>query len=142
MLIHMMPEQVSNQWSFFAPTIGSSLPPTVEHNQEGMTNILYSVLKEDLDVWIYTEDDQAMFVLTTCVRQDPITKQKDLLIYSLTGIREMNEKGWNDAYKTLSKFARSRDCKGIIAYTADPKISNYIKSRGGEADFTLIQMEV
>lgn len=142
MLIQVLPEQVSAKWEFFAPMIGKSLPPMQAKSVKGMSNILASVLREDLSVWIYEEDDNAYFILSTTVQKDNVSNKKFLLIYSLTGIREIKPRMWQEAYKTISRYAKSRGCESVIAYADDQKIVDFVESEGAKTDFTLIEMEI
>lgn len=142
MLVQLLPENVSSRWEFFAPILGMSLPPNITSTIQGMSSILSAIMREDLAVWVYDDDGEVVFVMSTVIQTDPVTYKKSLLIYSLTGIRDISDRMWKEAYETIRKYARYHGCENIIAYTENEKIVNYINNIGGKATFKLIQLEV
>lgn len=140
----MQPEQVSKRWGFFAPVIGKALPPTVSKTIQGMSNVLRAILLEKLSVWVYvTQDAEVVFIMTTCFVSDPVTLQKNLMIYTFTGVRQWGRGMWEETYDILKKEARTRNARGIIAYTYNDKIAEHLEEvSGAKTSSTLIQLEV
>lgn len=140
MLIHVQPDKVGEHWDFFADVIGDSLPPNIYLNGEGMSMVLSSALLEKLHVWVYEDGDgKAVFVMSTTVLEDPVTGQKNLLIYSFTSLRKIEPSMWEESFETLRKFAKAQGAVGIIAYTENDRIANYVQSLGARTSNRLIQ---
>jgi hypothetical protein len=144
MLIHMIPEQVSQNWDFFAPVIEASLPPAILEMSDTMAIVLASILTEDLIIWVYVgdEDDQVKFILSTTTWADPVTGQKMLMVYTFTGIRDVVHSELIDAIDTLKRFAEANEMISIIAYTTDNTIVDVFKRLGYFANYTLLEIPV
>lgn len=142
MLVEMTPEQVSENWGFYRKAIGKSLAPTITNTTQGMSLVLKHIMLGDLKVFMYDNEGHANFILSTVVREDPITEQRSLLIYSLTAFFQIKPNAWENAFDTLSKEAKRLGCSSVIAYSANEKIVNYMQSKGAKTSFTLIEMEV
>lgn len=147
MLIKYLPEQVSDNWNILAPYIASSLPPITSRSLDGMSNVLRSILFGDLTLWIYfdgkNEDAKAIYVVTTIPIVERVTLERSLLIYSFTGVRDVQPEHWAEGLKTLRKEAKGKDCNSIIAYTADERIANFLnENHNASINQRLVQMEV
>lgn len=143
LLLKILPEQVSERWEVFAPLIEKSLPPTVTNRRLRMSNVLRSILTEDLVVWVfYDQQRQERYVVTTIVRTDEVTLGKDLLIYSFTGLGQVTPDEVMEGIEVLKKYAKDNGCKTIIAYSADDRVVQFLENQGASANYKLIQMEV
>ena len=143
MLLRILPEQVSDNWDRFAPLLEKSLPPTVTNRRLRMSNVLRSILMEDLSVWIYYDEDRKeRYVLSTVVREDKVTLGRDLLIYTFTSLGQVSTKEVITGFEVIKKYARGNDCNMILAYTSNKRITNFFDNLGAETSFNLIQMEV
>ena len=143
MLVKLIPEQVSDNWDILAPYFADSLPPIVKYTREGMANILRAVLFEDLHVFIYyNEDDEAQYIVSACIQSDVVVLQRRLVVYTVSAVRDMNAKLWEDGLDSLKKFARSENCHSIVAYSANEQITKFLGSRGANTKYTLIDIEV
>lgn len=142
MLVEMRPEFVSDNWEFFSKAIGKSLTPTISNTVQGMSRVLKAILVQKMKVWCYDNEGHNNFILSTVVREDEVTGQKALLIYSLTAFFQIRPDAWNKAFETLKKEAKAHNCDSVIAYSANQKIIDYLTSKGAKTSFTLIEMEV
>lgn len=142
MLVEMRPDFVSNNWDFFSEAIGKSLAPTISNTVQGMSKILKAILLGKMKVWCYDNDGYNNFCLSTVVREDEVTGQKSLLIYSLTAFFQIKPDAWKKAFDTLKKEAKAQGCQSVIAYSSNQKIIDYVTREGAKTSFTLIEMEV
>lgn len=139
----MLPEQVSADWNTFAPLIEISLPPVVFDRRLRMSNVLRSILMEELEVWVYYDIPvQTKYVLSTLIRTDPVSLGKDLLIYSFSSLGQMREEEFKNGLEKLKKYARANDCDAITAFVEDSRIEKFLVSQGAKNDYSLIQIEV
>lgn len=144
MLIHVQPEKVSEYWDFFSRAIMESVPPILQAQDELVNSqMLYSVLMENLNVWVYENEEQKMtFVTTTCFITDPVLQRRMMLIYSMTAVRKVEMTHWKESLTTLKKFADAHNASDIIAYSDNENIIKTIKKFGGKADLRLIEFTV
>lgn len=143
MLIRILPEQVSNSWNVIAPMIVQSLPPTMANSPVMLSNILTSVMLEQADVWVYTEGEgQHKAVVLTSYMFDSVARVKMLVLYAVYGIVPLTDNIWEDGLTTLRRFAKSRGCASVIAYTQFEHIKKMTEKQGADTSYTLITMGV
>lgn len=144
-LLKILPENISEQWDFYAPLLAKGLPPTAGDSYKNMVNVLEATLLEKLICWgYYSDENELMFLVTTTIYFDEISKNRKLLIYSFTGLCKITNIMFSDALNKLKKYAKSEECSHIIAYTRNEKIVNYLSngSIGADVGYRLIEMEV
>lgn len=144
MLIRQIPDHVENNWEYYAPAIGKSLPPIVGRTRKGMINVLEAVLLEDLIVFNLTNEDQDELyaVVTAKVEYESISKTRNLLIYSFTSLETIPPGMWERTREELKKIAIANDCSNIIAYAKNKNVIEFFNKQGARTETTLIEMEV
>lgn len=146
MLVRLMPDQISRFWDVIKYAVEQSLPPIVGENPNKMENILMSALDGSIDVWAsYTKDkENKRFegVVLTEILFDRPSRTKNLLIYCLYGYEEVDKSSWTKGLLAVAKYAASRGCNQIIAYSDSPYIINLAKGLGAEAKYTFIEFNV
>jgi len=141
MLIRLLPEQASNHWDEIKFAIEESLPPIVGMQSDRMSNILRSVLLEEVIVWVSHNSEKKVdgLVLTTFVL-DKLSGTKSLLIYCLYGYGTAGMESWQEGVETLRKFAISSGCHRVTGYTDVPSIIRFVESIGGTANYRFISI--
>ena len=146
MINKLLPEQISNLWEIIKYAVEQSLPPIVTENEDNMNNILSSALSGKIDVWVsYEKTDKGNKlegVMLTNFLFDEVSKRRNLLIYCLYGYNNVGFKSWIEGLQTLTKYAKSRDCGQIIAYTDVPYMIDLTRKLGGEAKYTFCSFNV
>jgi len=142
LLQRMLPEQVSNNWEFFAPVLERSLPPLVINGRQRMANVLRSILMDELVVWLYGNKQELRYVISTVERVDPVSLTKDLLIYTFTGFGNVKSVDLTEGFELLSRFGKSRGCLSVVAYVDEPGILRLLERLGAKTNFNLVQMEI
>lgn len=108
-----------------------------------MVNILEAILLDKLLCWgYYNEDADLVFLLTTTIDYDEVSKTRRLLIYTLTSVAKIDSSMFIKSLENLKKYARSNACSSIIAYTRNEKILTYMNRLGADIGFNLIEVEV
>lgn len=137
MLVPLLPEQVSQNWRTIAPLILDTLPAGLGITPIVPANILRAILAEEALVWVWYDDREAVeaaeisLVVMTAPRVDNVTGIKDLLIYSLTAVRELNHKRiWIEGLETLEKHARACGCRNICAFTDHEGLVRFLQNEG------------
>ena len=144
MLIQLLPEQASKYWMDIKWAIEESLPPVVGMQSDRMSNILKSILTEEVIVWLSVEKGANGniingIVLTNFVT-DVISGTKSLLIYCIYGYGNVHQQGVLDGIVALQKFAKSRKCNRILAYSDVPSIIKLVEGLGGETRYRLLSI--
>ena len=142
MLLQLLPRDITKHWDGISEAISKSLPPITSMSKDRMTVILKSLMAGTMQCWILHEPDGIYAVGTTEFATDPGSKTKNLLIFSLFGLRPVSQEMWMEGYKTLQKFARANGCESIIAFTDIPGVAGLVERLGGNADTRLIVMGV
>lgn len=146
MLTILTPEQVSNFWDIIKYAIEQSLPPIVGDHPDKMNRILSSLLSSQTQCWAsYTRiGDTPKFegIVLTKMIYDDASDTKNLLIYCLYGYEEVAKESWVKGLVSLIKYANSKECEQIIAYTEIPYIVEVAKQLGGETKYTFLSFNV
>lgn len=140
-----LPEAVAKNWDFYAPVIAKSLPPISGNSHRYMVNILEAILRGKLLVWNFKNDkDELIFIMTTTIDYDEVSKTRSLLIYSMSGFMKVENRMFLYAISKLKRFAKSQACEFITAYVESEKITNYLTNGqvGARANYKLIELEV
>lgn len=134
----LIPEQIMSYWPQIKECINTALPPHVKDSPESMLHIQEALLVGKLECWIAhaTGDQSNVYALaTTCFVTDEISLTKNLLVYTLATLNPHSQDLWMISYEVLAKYATSRGCSNIIAYSNVPVILNIVNSLGGSSDW-------
>lgn len=146
MLTRLLPEQISNFWDIIKYAVEQSLPPLVSDHPDKMNRILSAALCGKVEVWASynksPEGNKFEGIVLTNMLYDDVSNTKNLLIYCLYGYNEVDNKSWLDALKAIVKYAKSRGCSQIVAYTDKPYIVNIANQLGSESIYTFISFDI
>lgn len=146
MINKLTPEQVTNLWEDIKEHLIASLPPSVSRNAKALNRILEAHIKDTVQTWtIYeqVEDRKVLYgLITTAFSNDFASDTKSLIIYGLTGYRNITEELYLNGFETMKQFAKEQGCKFIIAYSKVPRVVQVSKVLGANVDTTFIQWEV
>ena len=146
MMVRLLPDQISRFWDVIRYAIEQSLPPVAGEDPNKMQNILMAALEGTIDVWAsYTRGNGVNkfegIVLTEILFDKP-SRTKNLLIYCLYGYDDVDSRSWMNGLRTLLKYAASKGCSQIVAYTEVPYIIDLVNKLGGESRYTFISFDV
>ena len=147
MITRLLSGQISANWTIIKKALYEAHPPGLPMTEEVMANVLETALKDHLQVFVMHESDfekntsSIQAIAITAIIIEPVTKVKTLLIYSLYGI-EGEEKNWKEGYTYLSKFAKSKGCVNISAYSEVPAVWKMVQGLGGSTNTRYITLEV
>ncbi len=148
MLNKIYPEDVAKRWEVYAPLIAKSIPLVLGGNAATMTSILEAIMIETLDCWslvVRNSDNEGMGAFaTTHVVEDELTREKSLLIYTLTALPKagIGMEDWADALQTLRKYAHYKGCSYISAFSDMPNVVALANRAGANTKTTFIRLEV
>lgn len=147
MLVRLIPEQISSMWDMIKYALENSPPLTTEVNYDSwINNILTSAMDGSIEVWASynKKDGNAKFegIALTSFEIDRFIKKRSLLIYYVFTFRETGKEAWIEGLKVLSKYAKSRKCTRIVAYSNVPEIISTCKKLGGDTSVTFISFNI
>ena len=147
MLTRLMPDQISEHWDLISPAIERSLPPIASGSHDRMNKILMSLLGSKSQCWMSYEIEgdgkrRVEGVMVTRIINDYISDCRSLLIYSLYSFAKIDRRTWIAGLKAITKYAISRDCDNIIAYTAVPFLIEMAKKLGGDTRYTFVSIPI
>ena len=146
MLVRLTPEQISQFWDVVKYALENSPPLTTEVNYDSWINeILTSAMSGNIEVWAsYRKDEGAKFegVALTSFEVDRFIKKRSLLIYYVFTFRDTIKETWIEGLKTLAKYAKSRKCSRIVAYSNVPEMIETCRKLGGDVSVTFISFNV
>ena len=143
MLTRLIPEQISRCWDIIKYAIIQTTPPTISRDPGYLNRLLMNMIAGHLDVWILHEKDsdgvtKIIAVGVTRIINDDIEGVRNLLIYSVYGYDTINTNNWAEVIKSISKFAKDKNCGKIITYSIIPYVIERLKGLGWDADYVLI----
>lgn len=146
MLTKLLPEQISKFWDIISYAVENSLPPTVGEHPDKMNRILSSCLSGRIEVWASynRHEDVIKFegIVLTRILVDDASYTRSLLIYCLYGYEEVNKESWSRGLKALLKYARSKECSKISAYTNSKYLVKLAENLGASSSYTYISFDV
>lgn len=142
MLTQLLPDQISRLWDIIKYAIEQSVPPVEGDSPDKMNNILAELLSYKKQCWAsYVVDgDERTFegIIVTQVMDDSTGGTRSLLMYCAYGYSKVAKESWVKGIGTLSKYAESKGCSRILAYTDLPYMIEKARELGGEARYTLV----
>ena len=147
MLVKLTPDQISQLWDMIKYALENSPPLTVDVNYDSWINgILTSAMDGSISVWASynKKHEKAKFegIALTSFELDRFIKKKSLLIYYVFTFVLAAEKSWTEAITTLAKYAKSRNCTRIVAYSNVPEMIGVAKKLGADTSITFISFNV
>ena len=145
MLTRLLPEQISTHWDIIKYAIEQSLPPIVGDHPDKLNRLLSSALSGKLEVWAsYTRGKETKFeaVLVTKILYDDASDTRNLLLYCVYGYSDVPKESWINGFETILKYAKSKGCLQVVAYTTLPYMIELGNKLGGNSDYTFISFDV
>lgn len=146
MLTRLLPDQISKFWDVISYAVEQSLPPTVGEHPDKMNRILAAALSGKIEVWAsYTrQSDMTKFegIVLTKILFDDASQTRNLLIYCLYGYEDVDNNSWLEGLTSIAKYAKSRNCAHVNAYSDIPFIIETVKKLGGETRYTYLSFDL
>lgn len=146
MLTRLLPDQISSFWDVIKFAIEESLPPIVGESYDKMNRILAAAISGKIDVWAAHSKHDGVSrlegILLTKFLYDDASNTKNMLIYCIYSYTKISGKSWLYGLDKLAKYAKSRGCSQIVAYTDVQYIIDLVNRLGGDTRYTFISFDV
>lgn len=143
MLLMLLPEQVPQYWEDIKEGISRAAPMTAP-DRHG--RILVDLQTGRAQCWISYQKKEGEAVVDgaviTILTYDESFGARVLLIYAVWTLGKPHTSTWIEGVEALKKFARSKKCERIIAYSSDETIKSIPILTGGEAKYTFLSWDV
>ncbi len=144
MITKFLPEQISKFWPIIKYAVEESLPPITGEHPDKMNRMLSAMLSGKVEVWAsYTKDDNKFeAILVTQFLYDDASNTKNLLLYCLYGYTNISLSSYRDALVFISKYAKSKGCHSLVAYSSNKDLVKFVSVLGANIDYTFISFEL
>ena len=144
LLVKLLVSQVVDNWDtiWYAIRTTEIQEANASDEKEIENVVLESIVKGELEVYYAIRRGELIGILALKEDYEYITMTKNLLIFSLFGVRAITMENWILGITALRKIAKAKMCSNIVAQTSNKKIIEVTKALGGDASWTLIKLEV
>lgn len=119
------------------------MPPSAgEVNLERENNVHQMIVQGDLEVYLFIRSGQILALTSLMVQYEPVTKTRNLLIYSLYGFENLPLKDWMEGLTRVRNIALAKKCEYIIAETNNERVKQIVRSFGGDTSWSLVKLGV
>ncbi len=143
--LRLLPEQIMAHWEGIKNCVWNALPPITYDSDETILRVQERLLTGRMQCWIAAEDLNSVIIYaiaTTQIIVDDISGEKNLLIFSLATLVDHPASLWEEAYEVLKRFAASRGCLKIVAYTCVPQVVLIAERLGARIDWRYLQFPI
>jgi len=135
MLVRVFPEQIGDAWDTLRRAVVPSLPRADQVDAVQIANVLFSLMSEKAQLWVYYRTGEDLkrlpiMVLVTTIQRDEVARTANLLIYTAVSLATPTQEEWDDGLETLYSFADSLGLLDVVAYASD-EATRLFMSRGG-----------
>lgn len=147
MLVKILKSDIAKVWSIVAPMLEISMPDWAgyEVTDSNMVNMLEAMLDGSLTTWFLYEDKEdpkLLGMITTYFTYDVNGGNKSLSIYNLMSLENIPRSMWFKGFRTIAKYAKSKNCKKVVIVSEYDKIINLCKRLGAKTTTTLIEWDL
>ena len=140
MLQKLLPDGIAHNWALVAPAIADALEQ--EQTVGLMSRILFSILKEDSEVWTYIDDNSIKALLLITINRDKVQQTNTLFVYSLKSVVRLTETDAQNICNSLEKMASDRGCVSITGLADKPSYIRYLRVLHFDTRYTHVVREV
>lgn len=150
MITKLLPNQISASWPMVKDLLYRNHPPEVIMNEQTLASVFKAAMMGGLQVWVIHDSDfedntsKIKAIGITTITVEPITRTRSLLIYALVSNYSLGDDriDYMKELEVIRKYAKAKDCEGIIAYSDVPAVLSLVKSLGGNTSIRFIKLEV
>ena len=140
-LLKLSPEQLMQHWPYVKECLILALPPYATCTPDNILRIQERLLIGSLECWACINDSTGEFlgIVTTQIVVDEATMTRNLFLFSVTLTEEHENSIWQEGYSHFSRYAASKECNAIIAYTNQPVVIMLAKTLGADTEWHFLK---
>ena len=116
--------------------------PLAQLTNEKLTVVLEKLLSDKLTCWYGYDDDKVHTVILTELLEEPSTKTKNLLIFTISIIDKVQPDEYVSMLETLRKYAKANRCANVYCYSSNEKLTNLFQTYGADTSYNLVKYEL
>jgi hypothetical protein len=128
---------VAKHWPVISEFILRALPEHIDKTEELRANLLESIVKEILQVWIVVYDNperagDIASIFTTYPSYDFMTGIRSLVVYTVTTMDgNVDQTAYSQGMKKLSEYGKSKGCTKLVTTTTNDIMAEKARHLGG-----------
>lgn len=143
MLIKITTDQIAREWKVIKYALEKGLPPIVDGAPVDTSKILYSLMMDEMQCWCsLTKDGLLQAVVITMITSDGVSAVHNLLIYCMYSFNPVDRQSFVAGLAVLKRYASSRGCHRLVAYTAVQGIIDLFHRIGGDTRYRFVSLNV
>lgn len=146
--VKVLPEMVTEAWDTIRPFIedgladsadGFNIPIVYNNLLTGLLEAWVLIKKEEGGEW---SDGEIAAVFTVEVVEDANTGNRNLLIFTASGVSYLTNALWEDMAIATSNYGRERGCNNIIAVSSNPRVIEVFEMLGASTKTRYLVKEI
>lgn len=142
MLVKTMPSVVSRSWTLLREVIRRNSMPLAKLDNEKLDEIFQKLLSDRLTCWYGCDEDKIHTVILTELLEEPSTKTKNMLIFTISIIDKVQPDEYVSMLETLRRYAKANNCVNVFCYSANPKLTKMFETYGADTSYNLVKFEL
>jgi len=141
--------EIKKYWEVLKAAMLENLPPTTMGIDVDTDVIFAKLMSDEMQMWIFVNKESdtensngAKGFIITAYASELGFNFKTLLIYAVVATIHIDEFEWKEAYATLKSFARKNKCLKLVAFSANPRVTEVVNFLGGDSSHNLLVLEV
>jgi hypothetical protein len=133
MFVRLLPNQIPSFWEAIKYAAVKADAIRDKDIPRYLNQLLYALLSDKAQCFIRLSDDRKLqVVVITRLIADQVTGDKSLFINCIYGFQSSDIDTWRDNFSTVVSYAKQRECKMIIAWSANERVWEICDNLGFE----------
>ena len=141
MLIKLLPDNIAANWATVAPDIQRAFGDQ-ELGIGKMRNILWSILKGDVEARVYSYNGIPKALLLMSITIDKLSQRRSLFVHTITSMARLDDNDAEELIADLQHLARELDCYSLSGLVDNAALVRYYSMLGFDVKTTHVNMEV
>lgn len=100
-----------------------------------------------MQAWVITTDarvngESILGLIVSRIIDGGVTGVNNLELYTITAFKHIPSELWEDGFKTLEKYARTKNCYRVVAYSDNKRVLDMADRLGWSSEYTFLTKEV
>lgn len=142
MFIKLRSDQVMEYWNYIRDCLVESLPPYISEKSNNLLQVQENLLVSKMECWLGMKESQTYAVVITQIVKDECAGEVNLLLFSLNVLYEQDQNIWKEGLDHFKKYAKSKNCNQVIAYSNKDEVKSLVRMLGGNTDWSVLMFNL